>query len=201
MTKADSRASRSSSAREEFQPWQFFVLAALAAATAAVIVSRGSSATNLIFISAAVLTTAVVGIAAYRTLLPLVAPDRVEGPAMIGGRTRAALEREKQLVLRSIKELEFDRAMRKTSEDDFREMSSRLRARAARLIKALDAEGSGYQALIERELSARLTQSGVAPAPTTEKPTTAPTCAKCGTENDSDARFCKSCGTRLAVSP
>jgi hypothetical protein len=193
------RASRSSP-REEFQPWQFFVLAALAAATAAVFISRGSSATNLMFISVAVLSTAVAGIAAYRTLLPLVAPDRVEGPAMIGGRTRAALEREKLLALRSIKELEFDRAMGKVSEEDFREMSGRLRARAARLIKALDAEGSGYQALIERELSARLAQSGVASLPVAEKATAVPTCVKCGTENDRDARFCKNCGTPLAAS-
>ena len=50
---------------------------------------------------------------------------------MLGGRTRAALEREKTLVLRSIKELEFDRAMGKVSEKDFAEMSARLRARAA----------------------------------------------------------------------
>ena len=43
---------------------------------------------------------------------------------MLGGRTRAALEREKALVLRSIKELEFDRAMGKVSEKDFAEMSA-----------------------------------------------------------------------------
>ena len=39
---------------------------------------------------------------------------------MIGERTRAALEREKMLALRSIKELEFDRAMGKLSDDDLR---------------------------------------------------------------------------------
>ena len=50
---------------------------------------------------------------------------------MLGGRTRAALEREKTLSLRSIKELEFDRAMGKVSEKDFAEMGARLRARAA----------------------------------------------------------------------
>ena len=61
------------------------------------------------------------------------------GPQMLGGRTRAALEREKALVLRSIKELEFDRAMGKVSEKDFVEMSARLRARAAGLMRQLDA--------------------------------------------------------------
>ena len=63
---------------------------------------------------------------------------------MIGERTRAALEREKMLTLRSIKELEFDRAMGKLSDEDFQEMSGRLRARAARLMRQLDA-GAGYR--------------------------------------------------------
>ena len=51
---------------------------------------------------------------------------------MIGQRTRAALEREKMLSLRAIKELEFDKAMGKVSDDDFREMSGPLRSRAPR---------------------------------------------------------------------
>ena len=53
---------------------------------------------------------------------------------------RAALEREKALVLRSIKELEFDRAMGKVSPKDFDEMAGRLRARA---IDADEAAGCG----------------------------------------------------------
>ena len=51
---------------------------------------------------------------------------------------RAVLEREKMLVLRSIKELEFDRAMGKVSAADFDEMAGRLRARALSLMKQLD---------------------------------------------------------------
>ncbi len=67
---------------------------------------------------------------------------------MLGGRTRAALEREKTLVLRSIKDLEFDFAMKKMSQSDYDEMSARLRARAVGLMRQLD-EGSGYRASIE----------------------------------------------------
>ena len=59
--------------------------------------------------------------------------------AALGQRARAALEQEKNLALRTIKELEFDRAMEKVSEDDFRDMGARLRARASRLIRELDA--------------------------------------------------------------
>ena len=74
---------------------------------------------------------------------------------MIGERTKAALEREKMLALRAIKELEFDRAMGKLSDEDWREMSGRLRGRASRLMRQLDA-GAGYRDQIERDLAKRL---------------------------------------------
>jgi zinc ribbon protein len=108
---------------------------------------------------------------------------------MIGQRTRTALEREKLLVLRSIKELEFDNAMGKLSETDFQEMSSRLRVRAARLIRVLDA-GGDYRAQVESDLAKRL---GEAPS----EPQAARFCSQCGTARDADARFCKSCGTKF----
>ena len=104
------------------------------------------------------------------------------------------LEREKTLVLRSIKELEFDRAMGKVSEKDFAEMSGRLRSRAARLMRQLDAT-TGYRSEIEREIAKRI---GEAPAATNVEPVVvsrpATTCASCSTTNDPDARFCKHCG-------
>ncbi len=66
------------------------------------------------------------------------------------------LAREKGLVLRALKDLEFDRSMGKVSQADFDEMSARLRTRALVLMKQLDEDGSGYRTIIERELSARL---------------------------------------------
>ena len=72
---------------------------------------------------------------------------------------RAVLEREKMLVLRSIKELEFDRAMGKLSEKDFDEMAgqaaragdvadaaARCRRRLSRAHRTR-AEGAGQQSL------------------------------------------------------
>jgi hypothetical protein len=126
-----------------------------------------------------------------RTLRPLFAPHD-ERAVLIGDRTRAALEQEKSLALRTIKELEFDRAMGKVSEDDFHEMSVRLRARAGRLMKQLDA-GSLYRAQIERDVTKRLGAASDARAAAA-----AHACPKCSTANDPDARFCKSCGERLA---
>jgi hypothetical protein len=91
-------------------------------------------------------------------LAPL-AGDELEATAgPLGERTRATLEREKALVLRTIKELEFDRAMGKVSAQDFDEMVARLRARAITMMKQLDQENVGYRDLIERELLARVGQ-------------------------------------------
>ncbi|MGE3517468.1 MAG: zinc ribbon domain-containing protein [Vicinamibacterales bacterium] len=177
-------------------PWQFFVLAGLGCATAATFLARGQGILAVLLLSVLMAAAALVGIAALRTIRPLLSGADDRGGAL-GHRARAALEREKGLALRSIKDLEFDRAMGKVSEEDFREMAARLRARAARIMKQLDA-GSGYRAQIERDLVARLgagtgeTAAGVEPRPSSRS------CSACGTANDPDARFCKSCGGKLS---
>jgi hypothetical protein len=183
-----------STADAGFKPWHFFVLASLIAATAAVIMSRQSSPEHLILIS---LTIAAAGFAAagfYRMLAPLTSQDVQSFAEPLSDRLRSALEREKALALRSIKELEFDRAMGKLSSKDFEEMTSRLRSRAMNLMKQLDQDDVGYAPAIERELGARLAnrdqrRNTVAAA--------APECPGCGTVNDSDAAFCKRCGRKL----
>ena len=184
--------------------WQFFLLCGMLGATAVVIVATGQSLANIIILSLTIVAASFVGLGAYRTLAPLTAQTIVGAPTVAGGRTRAALEREKTLVLRAIKELEFDFAMRKMSQPDFEEMSGRLRRRAIGLIQQLDAN-SGYREQIERELASLVT----APAPGAQdlktsspqdRKTSRPqdlTCPSCGTHNDADARFCKQCGTSL----
>ena len=127
------------------------------AATAAVIVATGQSPASIIILSLTVVSVSLVALGAYRSLSPLVLPEAVEAPAMVGGRTRAALEREKTLVLRSIKELEFDFAMGKVAKSDFDEVSGRLRARAMGLMRELDA--GSYSSVIEQELDRRLARA------------------------------------------
>ncbi len=178
---------------DSLQPWQLFVLAALGCATAATFMARGQGITKVVLIAAIMASAALVGLAALRALRPLVTSDE-DRTSMIGARTRAALEREKFLILRSIKELEFDSAMGKVSEVDSREMAGRLRSRAARIMRQLDA-GSGYRDRIERTLAERLAGQ---PGPRDSAPERiAPACAACSTINDVDARFCKSCGQKL----
>jgi hypothetical protein len=177
------------------QPWQFFVLAALGCATAVTFIARGRGPAAIILLSILMATAAFVGFAALRMLRPLVSPDD-DRTVMIGHRTRVALEREKTLALRSIKELEFDKAMGRVSDDDFKEMSSRLRVRAARLIKQLDA-GVGYRQQIESELQKRLGEADARPAPAKPVAAADRACVSCDTVNDADAKFCKSCGAKL----
>ena len=177
-----------------FRPWHFFVLASILLATVAVIVTRQSSPAHLILIS---LTIAAAGAAAgafYRMLAPLTAPVVLRAGEPVSERTRAALEREKMLVLRTIKELEFDRSMGKLSARDFDEMSTRLRSRALSLMKQLDMDATGYAAVIEQELARRVREAAHVTRP--GGAAGAPLCA-CGTANDVDAVFCKRCGARL----
>ena len=178
-------------AQPGMQPWQFFVLAGLGCATAVTFLARNQGLTTVLLLSMLMAATTLVGIAALRAIRPLVS-EHDDRSAVIGQRTRAALEQEKANTLRTIKELEFDRAMGKMSEADFTEMSVRLRARAQRLMKQLDA-GTGYRPKIEQDLAKRLGDAADRPSPNAQR-----TCSRCSTSNDTDARFCKNCGERLA---
>ena len=190
-------------------PWQFFLLGGMLAATATVIVATGQSPANIIILSLTVVAVSFVGLGAYRILSPLVSPE-VDLPTTIGGRTRLAIEREKALVLRSIKELEFDFAMGKISKTDFAEMAGRLRLRALGLMQQLDA-GGGYREKIEQEVARRISHSeGDGFSRRQDQTATAEAialrateavalraCGECGLANDADARFCKACGEKL----
>ena len=222
-----SGSSRAQSRDDTLQPWHFFLLLSLLAATIAVVLAREARPEHLVLISLTIGAAGFAGIALYRTLAPLVGKEEAPPAGALSESMRAVLEREKMLVLRSIKELEFDRAMGKVSAKDFDEMAGRLRARAMSLMRQLDTE-AGYRELIERELQARLSsplarakrpaQAGVNDTRFCEKrqgsetkatrfceqaasegsrPSDPGSCA-CGTANDADAAFCKRCGAKLA---
>jgi zinc-ribbon domain len=165
-----------------FQPWHFYFLLSLAGATWAVIVSRHTHPAALLLLSAAILAAGLVGLALHHALTGFFGGN-TEPPAM-AAQTREFLEREKAIVLRSIKELEFDRDMRKVSDADFGELSARLRTRAMEIMQELDRpqpRSSARGQRLERE-RARAPKA---------------VCASCQTPNDADARFCKNCGARL----
>jgi hypothetical protein len=172
--------------------WQLFALAGLVGATIVVFVSRGQSPAAIILLSLVVFAAAAVGAAMLRTLVPFIRGYEGLFVPVVGGRARAAIDREKTLVLRAIKELEFDYAMGKVSDQDVAEMGLRLRTRAAGLLRQLDA-GAAYATEIEQELARRLAASGVAAA----APRADRFCTQCGAVAVGTARFCGQCGHRL----
>ena len=191
----------SETSTDSLAPWQLFTLAGLIGATVVVFVSEGQTPAGIVLLSLTIFTAAIVGVAAWRTLAPFTGADERRAPPLLGGRTHAALEREKTLALRSIKDLEFDRAMGKVSQKDFDEMSTRLRSRAARLIGQLDA-GAGYRNEIEKEIARRIGAMPEEPAPEVGSGAASPlrTCPACSRDSDLDARFCKHCGANMEAS-
>jgi hypothetical protein len=155
----------------------------------------------LVMLALGGLTLVLSGVALWRVLDPLSRPDGAAAAAAAApqssGRVKE-LEREKQLVLKAIKEIELDYQMRKIAEADYKEMIERYRARALRLMSELEA-GDNFKPLIERELRERLTRAesaASAEAPAGED-SPAGACGSCGTRNDEDAQFCKKCGGKL----
>ena len=163
----------------------------------------------LVMIALGGMTLAFVARALLRVLDPLTRADvSPRATPDVQPRRARELEREKQLVLKAIKEVELDFQMRKVAERDYKEMVERYRARALRLMTEIEA-GDDFRSLIERELKIRLDLPAAAPA---SKPAAAskpagddasaavPRCATCETINDVDAQFCKKCGAKLSSS-
>ncbi|HEY6725450.1 MAG TPA: zinc-ribbon domain-containing protein [Polyangiaceae bacterium] len=125
----------------------------------------------------------------------------------------SAEEEEKRSVLRTLKDLEYEKSVGKISDEDYAELVAKYTARAKELIQAVDADMGDARSQVERLLAKRM---GEAAEPAKEsKPhkvkrekrasdgeKSAPLekdteCPECNTANDPDARFCKSCGTPL----
>lgn len=164
-----------------FTAGHFYVLLSMIAATVAVVVSRNTHPAALLLISAAVLASGLTAYAVHRALSGFWSGPGSEDP--LGYREREVLEQEKTLVLRAIKDLEFDYGMRKVSEADYGDMLDRLRARALMLMEQL-----------ERVPAA---PSVDAPQPKSASGRASQTCGRCATRNEPDAKFCKQCGERL----
>jgi hypothetical protein len=202
-----SQATKSGSRRIPI--WVLAATGALAAVAYAALVDKMRLSPPLVMLGLGGMTLALAGAALWRVIDPL-ARAAWTTPTGRGPRRPRELEREKQLVLKAIKEIELDFQMRKIAERDYREMIERYRTRAMRLIGEIEA-GDDYRVLIERELAMRLklapqksaaaaAVAAPAPDPTpSNPPVERPSCATCGTANDVDAQFCKKCGAKLSL--
>ncbi len=164
-----------------FTAGHFYVLLSMIGATVAVVMARHTHPAALLLISAAVLASGYTAYAVHRALASLWSGAGDEEP--LGIRQREVLQQEKALVLRAIKDLEFDFGMKKVSEADYADMLERLRARALLLMQQL-----------ERTPDVVPAQSR--PADKARRPV-GNACVRCGTRNEPDAKFCKQCGDRL----
>ncbi|HVY38157.1 MAG TPA: zinc ribbon domain-containing protein [Polyangia bacterium] len=192
--------------------WAIALLGAVVATAYAGLIEKMRFGPPLVMFGLGGMTLALSAAALYRVIDPL-AHERGAAVAPRTGRHLKELEREKQLVLKAIKEIELDYQMRKIADRDYREMVERYRTRAMRLISEIEA-GDDYRALIERELALRLKVQAAdpaagtpvaapvpaaagAPAPVAKSEPARRVCGACSTGNDPDAQFCKSCGQRL----
>jgi hypothetical protein len=178
-----------------FRPQHLFMMLTMVAAGYGVLVTGSASPARAVFVSLAIFSVGLASYVLYRTVRPLVAPALNGESNTVGNGEEARLEAERATVLRTINDLEFDRAMGKLSDADFLEMRA-----------ALDLRRPAYRDLIERDLEARMASAGAAavaavPAAAAgagigDRPLLR-ACGGCGTNNDPDAKFCKKCGNRL----
>lgn len=162
-----------------FTAGHFYVLLSMVAATAAVVMARNTHPAALLLISAAALSAGYTAYALHQALTAFLSKNT---PVVLGQRQREVLEQDKATVLRAIKDLEFDFGMKKVSEADYQDMLGRLKQRALLIMEQLEQIPPDAPA-----------HAPAAPAARTR----AAVCARCGTSNDGDAKFCKQCGEKL----
>lgn len=168
MTKGEASA-ETEQPRKRVPLWILALAGAGAAALYALLVEKMRFGPPLVMFALGGMTLLLAGAALVRVIDPLTSGGGA-GPAGAarGGRRKRELEREKQLVLKAIKEVELDYQMRKIAERDYREMVERYRTRALRLMTEIEA-GDDFRSLIEKELAMRLKleagKPGAQPAP------------------------------------
>jgi hypothetical protein len=103
------------------------------------------------------------------------------------------------IALLALREIEFDRATGKLSEDDYATLKDRYSAEALAALDMDQAEEARVAATVDPEalVAARLSQLRSAHATGAPAP---PLCPGCGPRPEPDALFCSSCGRSLVQS-
>lgn len=102
------------------------------------------------------------------------------------------LEDKKMRVYGNIKDLEFDYAMGRLSENDFQEIRGQFTREASEVVARLEElQKHDLDALIEADLK-RVNHESVAEVEKSEK-----YCIECGHKNPAKAKFCAACGEKF----
>lgn len=194
-----------------------FIPIAVLLAAAVLGVLRGAGGAVLVLAAAAL----VIAIGMLWTSLRVLtgeAPLSIEEAINIG--SPSALDEEKRAILRALKDLEFEYGLGKLTEDDYRELKAKYRAQAKAVLQKMDASMGPARQKAEAMLAARLAGEQDEALDEPSKPSkkakrakatrveaeraddvegAAVLCASCQASNDSDAAFCKKCGSKLTA--
>jgi len=116
---------------------------------------------------------------------------------------RDALVARKEMLLRAIKDLENERSYGKIDAGDHESLASTYRAELKDVMKRMDAKVAPNRARAEALASKHLQHAVIAESHEPKDSAVAPAaqhrreCPSCDASNESDARFCKSCGSDL----
>ena len=141
-------------------------------------------------------TLIAVGALAY-VLAPLFLEDGAREPADRPSRGADARDRRGESgedAVEALREIEFDRATGKLSDEDYAELKADYTRRAVTAMRAREADTAGGEpaavpsASIDDEVEAHIRRHRSA----------APSCAQCGPRPEPDAIYCSTCGRYLA---
>lgn len=171
-------------------------------------IAAGPGSALLVLASGALLATIALLWASLRTLsgdAPL--PLNLElGPVR---RSEASeLSERKRRVLRALKDLEGEHELGKIDDADYEVIAARYRDEAKGIMRDLDRQTGPARAEAERIAQEYLSRRARSSAGGTPPPSRAPAadragariaCPSCGVSNESDAAYCKRCGTVLGA--
>jgi hypothetical protein len=156
----------------------------------------------LLVLAASALAAAIA--AMWTSLRALVGDTKLSAEDAFAMGAPSAEEEQKRAVLRAIKDIEFEHAVGKLSDEDYRALDARYRAEAKRLLRVLDERAAPERSRAEKLALRRLEDAGLAPtgvaktgekiAAKKKKDKNRRNCAECGAKNEVDAAFCKACG-------
>lgn len=98
-------------------------------------------------------------------------------------------QRKRDLALAALKEIEFDKATGKLSDDDYGRLYERYAAEAVLAMKANDRR-------IDAPTDGAAAEASVRPS---GRPTVRRFCEECGSKLEGSGKFCAECGTKIAA--
>ncbi len=133
------------------RPWMVLPIAIVAAAIVGPLVGRGSA---FLVVAGGVLLLAIWVF--WESLQNLTGDAPLTLEEAIGLGAPSAEEERKRSVLRTLKDLEYERSVGKISEEDYKELSSKYRAEAKELLQLLDSSMGPARERAEQLLQQRL---------------------------------------------